>query len=76
MDVLQTWIVVGVPAVLVALVLLVGGDRRRAIAAMAVLGALTVGFLLVPGGRASAALVGLAAVGLLAAGSGQAPREG
>ena len=74
MDVLQAWIVVGVPAVLTALVLLVGRDPRRSLAGIGVLAALGLGFLLVPGGRASAALVGLAAVGLLAAGTGEATR--
>ncbi|MEY3019891.1 MAG: hypothetical protein RLZZ272_875 [Actinomycetota bacterium] len=73
MDVLQTWIVVGVPAVLTALVLLVGRDRQRALAGLGVLAGLSVVFLLVPGGRASAALVGLVAVGLVAAGTGQVP---
>lgn len=76
MDVLQTWIVVGVPAALTALVLFVGRDRRRSFAGVGVLAALTVVFLLVPGGRTSAALVGLAAVGLVAAGAGQAPVGG
>lgn len=76
MSALQLWVVVGVPAVLVALVLVVGRRRGAALAAVGVLAALTAAFLVVPGGRASATVVGLVAVGLVAAGAGQSPAAG
>jgi len=74
-DLLQTWIVIGVPAVLVALVLVVARERRRTLAGLAVLVGLALVLVTVPGGGPSAALVGLVAVGMLAAGAGQGPSD-
>ena len=48
MDVLQTWIIVGIPGLIVTAALLVGRSQLRAIAGYVVLFALTATFLLVP----------------------------
>lgn len=71
MDTLQTWIVVGVPALLVAASMLVGRSNLRAWIAYAVLALGTVTFVLVPQDGISAAVLGLAAFGLVAVGRGQ-----
>lgn len=76
MSVLQTWVVVGVPAVVLAAGLLVGRSAVRDRIALAVLAALTVALLAVPGGGPSAAVVGMVAVSLVASGAGSARREG
>ena len=71
MDVLQTWIVVGVPGLLTAAVLFVGNSQRRALAGYAVLLATLLAFVLVPGEPLSAAAIGLLLVVLVANGRGQ-----
>lgn len=71
MDVLQTWIVVGVPGLLLAAVLFVGNSRVRAMGGYAVLLATMLTFVLVPGDPLSAAAIGLAMVVLVANGRGQ-----
>jgi len=71
MDVLQTWIVVGVPGLLLAAVLFVGNSRVRAMGGYAVLLATMLTFVLVPGDPLSAAAIGLAMVVFVANGRGQ-----
>jgi hypothetical protein len=71
MDVLQTWIVVGVPGLLTAAVLFVGNSRVRALAGYAVLLATLLAFVLIPGEPISAAAIGLVLVVLVANGRGQ-----
>jgi hypothetical protein len=70
MDVLQSWIVVGVPGVVVAAALFAGRSRLRAQLGYVVLAALVMFFLIVPADMVSAAVLGLAAVVLIAAGRG------
>ena len=71
MDVLQTWIVVGVPGLLVAAVLFVGNSQVRALWGYAVLLATLLAFVLIPGEPLSAAAIGLVLVVLVANGRGQ-----
>jgi hypothetical protein len=71
MDVLQTWIVVGVPGLLTAAVLFVGNSRVRALAGFAVLLATLLAFVLIPGEPISAAAIGLLIVVLVANGRAQ-----
>jgi hypothetical protein len=73
-SVLQLWIVVGVPAIVTVAVLLVGDSPVRARAALAVLAALVLVFVLAPGaGRVSAAAVGMLAMLLVAGGRLEGP---
>lgn len=71
MDVLQTWIVVGVPGLLFAAALFVGNSRVRALAGFAVLAATMLVFLLVPGEPLSAAAIGVVMIVFVATGRGQ-----
>ena len=71
MDTLQTWIVIGVPALLTAAALLVGRSNVRVWLAYAVLAVATITFVVVPGDPLSAAACGLLAFALVAAGRGQ-----
>lgn len=71
MDVLQTWIVVGVPGLLFAAALFVGNSRVRALAGFAVLAATMLVFLLVPGEPMSAAAIGVVMIVFVATGRGQ-----
>ena len=71
MDVLQTWIVFGVPGLLLATALFVGNSRARALGGYAVLLATLLVFVLVPGDALSAAVIGLALVVFVANGRGQ-----
>lgn len=69
MSILQLWIVVGVPIVVAAIVLLVGGSPVRARAALGLLVTYAVVLAVTPGaGGASIALVGLPVVVLVASG--------
>lgn len=70
MDVLQTWIVVGVPGLVIAGALLVGRSRWRALAGYAVLGGLVLVFAMTPAGGPSAAVVGIIGAVVLATGRG------
>lgn len=71
MDVLQTWIVFGVPGLLFAAALFVGNSRVRALAGFAVLAATMLVFLLVPGEPLSAAAIGVVMIVFVATGRGQ-----
>jgi len=70
-DTLQTWIVVGVPALLLAWSLLVGRSNLRAWLAYATLMVATITFVVVPGDPLSAAAMGLVSFLLVASGRGQ-----
>jgi hypothetical protein len=75
-DLLQTWLIVGVPAMLFTLALLAGKSQLRSMAAYLVLAILVVVFLTVPdeypGSVISAAAVGLIGFFLVATGRGTA----
>lgn len=70
MDLLQAWIVVGVPALVIAAGLFVGRSRTRALLGYGVLVALIAYLVTIPGGGLSAALVGLIGVLFVATGRG------
>lgn len=70
MDVVQTWLLVGVPGLCVAAALFVGRSMVRAWIGYAVLAALIVLFVTTPGGSVSAALIGAIAVVFVANGRG------
>lgn len=70
MDVLQAWMIVGVPALAVAFGLFAGRSKLRATIGYLVLLALVVLFVLIPDGGLSAAVVGLIGVFLVANGRG------
>ena len=70
MDVLQTWLIVGVPGLVTAAALFAGRSRLRSLVGYLVLVALVLTFLLVPGDVISAAAVGLIAFLLVALGRG------
>lgn len=70
MNVLQAWLLVGVPGLILVAALFTGRSRWRAVAGYAVLGALTLTFLSVDGGAVWGGLIGLLAVGWVATGRG------
>jgi hypothetical protein len=69
-DVLQSWVAVGVPGLVLAAGLFVGFSPLRAWIGYGVLAALVVFFAIVPRSPASAAAIGVLAVALIAAGRG------
>lgn len=71
MDTLQTWLIVGVPGLVTASALFVGRSRVRALVGFAVLLAVLLTFVLVPGDPISAAVVGIITMLLVATGRGQ-----
>ena len=70
MDLLQTWLLIGVPGLVVVAALFVGHSRLRALLGFLTLGALVVVFVLTPGGGPSAALVGVVGLAAVATGRG------
>jgi hypothetical protein len=72
MNVVQAWLLVGVPGLVVVAALFTGRSRWRAVAGYLVLAALTLTFLSVDGGALWGGLIGLVAVGLVATGRGLA----
>lgn len=70
MNLSQTWIILGVPLLVVAAGLFVGRSRLRALLGYVVLTALIGVFVTVPGGGPSAAVVGLVGLAALATGRG------
>lgn len=70
MDVLQAWILIGVPGVVIAAALFVGRSVVRAWLGYAVLAALVATFLVIPGGGVSAAVIGAIGVVFVANGRG------
>ncbi len=71
MDTLQTWIVIGVPGLLLAVGLFIGRDQKRALGGFAVLLGVMLSFALIAGSRLSASAIGLLLVVLVANGRGQ-----
>jgi len=69
-DLLQTWVLIGVPGLVVVAALFVGRSRVRALLGFLVLAALVVVFVLTPGGGPSAALVGVVGLAAVATGRG------
>ena len=72
MNLLQTWLIIGVPGLATAMGLFAGRNKLRAWFGYGVLVALVVIFATVPGDPISAALVGMVAVAYLATGRGTA----
>ncbi len=70
MSLLQAWLLVGVPGLVVVAGLFVGRSRTRALIGYAVLLLLIAFFVTIPGGGYSAALVGLVGVVFVATGRG------
>lgn len=70
MNIVQTWLVVGIPALLIVAALLVGRSQLRALLAYATLAATVVFFLLVPEDSISAGAIGLLGFVLAATGRG------
>lgn len=70
MDVLQAWILIGVPGVVIAAALFVGRSVLRARLGYVVLAGLIVTFMVIPGGGVSAALIGAIGVVAVAIGRG------
>lgn len=70
MNLLQAWMIVGVPTLAVIFGLFAGRSKRRATIGYLLLLALVVLFVTVPGGGLSAAAIGLIAVFLVATGRG------
>jgi hypothetical protein len=72
MNLLQTWLIVGVPGLIVVAGLFVGRSQWRSLTAYGVLAAVVLTFLLVPGDVISAAAVGLIGFFFVATGRGTA----
>lgn len=70
MDVLQSWVAVGIPGLVLAAGLFVGYSPLRAWIGYGVLAAVVVFFAVVPQSAASAAVVGGLAVAMIASGRG------
>lgn len=70
MDLLQTWLLIGVPVLVAAVVLFVGRSRLRALVGYVLLAVLVATFVVTPGGGPSAAAVGIVGLAALAAGRG------
>ncbi len=70
MDVLQVWILIGVPGLVIAIALFVGRSVFRAWLGYGVLAALIATFFVTPGGGVSAAIIGALAVVFVANGRG------
>lgn len=75
MDVLQSWVAVGVPGLLVVAALFVGHSVLRARIGYVVLAGLAVFFAVVPRDAVSAAIIGAVAVALVATGRGTGSDE-
>ena len=72
MNILQSWLIVGVPVLVLVGGMFAGHVAYRAQIGYVLLAALLVWFVLVPGDVISAAIVGLIGVGLIATGRGTA----
>jgi hypothetical protein len=76
MDLLQLWIIIGIPVVVSAVVLLVGGSPVRARIAVGLLAAYAVVLAVMPvAAGASIALIGLPVMVLIASGRLEGPRR-
>jgi hypothetical protein len=69
-DLLQSWMIVGVPGLALALGLFSGRDKRRAWFGYGVLAALLVFFVTVPGDMISVVLIGVFGMAFVATGRG------
>ncbi len=69
-DLLQTWLLIGVPGLVVVAALFVGRSRIRALLGFLTLAGLVVVFVLTPGGGPSAAVVGVVGLAAVATGRG------
>jgi multisubunit Na+/H+ antiporter MnhB subunit len=69
-DLLQTWLLLGVPGLVIAGGLFVGRSQLRALFGYVTLFALVVAFVTTPGGGLSAAVIGALVVFAVAAGRG------
>ncbi|GGI06608.1 hypothetical protein [Egicoccus halophilus] len=76
MDVLQAWVIVGVPVLAVVLGLFTGQSQQRAWAGHALLVGLVVFFVTVPGDVLSASALGILVVAFVATGRGSHRDEG
>jgi hypothetical protein len=74
-DVLQSWLVVGVPGLVAVGVLFVGYSRTRALIGYVVLAALIAFFVTVPRDPASASALGFLLVVFVASGRGTAAED-
>lgn len=70
MSVVQTWLVVGVPGLVIAAALFAGRSRVRAWLGFVTLAALVGVFVATPGGGVSAAILSIVVVVLVATGRG------
>ncbi len=70
MDLLQTWLLIGVPVLVAVAAMLVGRSRIRALIAYVLLAVLVATFVLIPGGGPSAAAVGIIGLAAVATGRG------
>lgn len=70
MDLLQAWVAVGLPALVVAGGLFTGRSRTRALVGYVVLLAVMAFLVTIPGGALSAAAVGVLGVAFVATGRG------
>ena len=70
MNILQTWVVIGIPGLVVVGALFVGRSQLRAFIGYGVLAVLFAVFLFIEGGVYSAMAVGVIAVGYIATGRG------
>lgn len=76
MSVLQLWIVIGVPVLVAAVVLLVGGSPVRARIALGMMAAFAAVLALLPGGTGpSIAVLALPVIVLVASGRLEGPRR-
>ncbi len=72
MDLLQTWLLIGVPFLVAAGAMFVGHSRIRALIGFVLLAILVAIFVVTPGGGPSAAAVGIVGLAALATGRGSA----
>jgi|GEM_PF-1325018 len=70
MDLLQTWLLIGVPVLVAAVAMFVGHSRIRALIGFVLLASLVATFVLTPGGGPSAAAVGIVGLAAMATGRG------
>lgn len=70
MNLLQTWLLIGVPGLVLAGTLFVGRSRLRALLGFLTLAAVVVVFVLTPAGGPSAAIVGAFGLAAVATGRG------
>ncbi|MEX2325139.1 MAG: hypothetical protein WD576_05265 [Nitriliruptoraceae bacterium] len=70
MNVLQTWLIIGIPGLVIAAALFVGRSRIRAILGYATIAGVAASFAVADGGGSSIVIVGVVALLLVAVGRG------